>query len=300
MGAVDVQDVEAIRETSQALVKLDTLHGGNDLYPLALRIFRASNRQLATGDYNPTVERDLMAATGEAGEVAAWLAYDADQQDASRQIIHEALLLSRQAGDRSMELFQLSHLAMQSVQLHRAAEAYRIVGDVLGTEELAPRVGALFNIRRGRALAQMGDRMGAFDALDSACSTLDQGISPRDPYWTWWVTDPEISWHRAMAHAELGEWSVSVSLFQEAARQRTEYQRAWYNDQAHLLNALVHVRAWQDAEPVILELLNGAGAVESGRTTNLLRRVADRIARAKDVPSTVTDAAGELLARHAV
>jgi hypothetical protein len=50
------------------------------------------------------VERDLTAAAGETGEIAAWLAPDADHQAISRQIIHEALMLSRLAGDHDMEL----------------------------------------------------------------------------------------------------------------------------------------------------------------------------------------------------
>jgi tetratricopeptide (TPR) repeat protein len=235
-----------------------------------------------------------MAATGEAGEVAAWLAYDADRQDASRQIIQEALLLSRQAGDRDMELFQLAHLAMQSTFLHRPAEALRISDGVLDSVKLAPRVAALFDIRRGRALAQMGDQQRAFAALDKAAGALAEGVSAHDPRWTWWITDAEITWHRGMAYADLGQWRTSVPLFQESFEQRAAYRRAQYNDQAHLLNALAHLHAWHDAEPIVVQLVELAAEVGSARTANLLRRVAKRIGRTEDVPSTVADAAAAL------
>ncbi|MFC4056239.1 helix-turn-helix domain-containing protein [Actinomadura syzygii] len=285
----DVDYVEQVRQTSQALVRLDTEHGGDDVLPLALRSFRAVNQRLGSGSYESSVERDLMAAAGEAAEVAAWLAYDADRQDVSRQVIHEALMLSRQAGDSQMELFEWTHLAMQSVHLHRPAEALRISTGLLD-DGLQPRAAALMDIRRGRALAQLGHRGQAIDTLDRARVTLAADTGGRDAAWTWWVTDAEVLWHTGMAHAELGEWGTAVPLLREAAELRSRYRRARYNDLAHLLNALAHVADWAEVEPVLTEVAGDAGDVGSGRTTNLLRRVTGRILRV-DAPSRVSDLA---------
>lgn len=69
-----------------------------------------------------SAERDLRAAVGELAQIAAWIAYDADQQATARSLTNEALLLSRLAGDRRMELFDLAQLAMQSVHLGQAAK----------------------------------------------------------------------------------------------------------------------------------------------------------------------------------
>ncbi|WP_176611627.1 helix-turn-helix domain-containing protein [Actinomadura sp. WMMB 499] len=284
--------VDAVRETSQALVRMDMAHGASDILPLALRIFRAVNHKLGTGAYRPAIERDLLAAAGEAGEVAAWIAHDADEQDVSRRVIHEALMLSRQAGDRSLELFELTHLAMLAIHLRRPAEALRITGDLLD-EDLPPRVRALLDIRRGRAFAQLGHDGRARDALGRARSILQDGITSRDAYWTWWLTDAEVLWHTGMAHAELGEWSAAVPLMSEAGELRMGYQRARFNDQVHLLNALVHVGDWSEAEPVLAEAADAVVDVNSVRTTNLLRRVTERIGRA-GAPSTVAAQADDL------
>ncbi|WP_067793166.1 helix-turn-helix domain-containing protein [Actinomadura formosensis] len=286
----DAAFVASVRHTSQALIRLDTEHGGNDLLPMALRAFRAAHDRLGAGAYVPAVERDLIAAAGEAGEVAAWLAYDADRQDVSRWVVHEALMLSRQAGDRDMELFELTHLAMQAVHQHRPAEAVRITRGLLGTR-LPPRGAALLTIREGRALAQLGRAGEAFAALGRARSALLDGVTARDPSWTWWVTDAEVLWHTGMAHADLGEWEAAVPLLREAAELRVGYRRARYNDLAHLLNALTHVGAWREVEPVLAEVAGIMPEVNSARTTNLLRRVASRIVCA-DAPSTVVDMAG--------
>jgi tetratricopeptide (TPR) repeat protein len=289
--SVDAGYVEAIRETNQALVRLDALWGGDEVLPLALRVFRTAHHKLGAGAYAPEVERDLMAATGETGEVTAWLAYDADRQDVSRQLIHEAMLLSRQAGDRDMELFDLSHLAMQSLYLLRPAEALRITDDVLDAGRLAPRVAALFEMRRGRALAQMGDEQRALDALDKASAALGDGVGARDPHWTWWVDGTEITWHKATARTQLGQWTRAVPLYERVAadcRGGSSYGKL---DLAQLLEALVEVGDWRRAEDIATEAVGLAGSIGPGRAANLFRKVVARIVRNNVAPSTVSDTA---------
>jgi transcriptional regulator with XRE-family HTH domain len=288
----DADYVTEARRTSQALIRLDTAHGGDDVLPMALRAFRAVNHRLGSGSYEPAIERDLMAAAGEAAEVAAWLAYDADRQDVSRQVIHEALMLSGQAGDSGMVLFELTHLAMQSVHLHRPAEAMRVTTSLSG-DGLPPRIAALMDIRRGRALAQLGHEADALALLGRARSVLSDGPGARDAAWTWWITEAEVLWHTGMARAELGEWAVAVPLLRDAAELRSSHRRARYNDLTHLLNALAHVGDWAEAEPVLAQVAGDAGDVGSGRTTSLLRRVTTRIMRTH-APSAITDLAEDV------
>jgi lambda repressor-like predicted transcriptional regulator len=294
-GRIDADYVQVIRASSQHFVALDSMHGGNDIFPFAVRIFRTAHGKLGRVPLSVAIQRELEATTGEAGEVAAWLAYDADQQSLSRQI-YEALLLSRLAGDRQMELFELTHLAMQSIYLNRPREAMRIADDAIDNGRLAPRVAALFDIRRGRAFSQCGERERAFDTLDRARSALTGSIANNDPKWTWWVDDAELIWHRAMAHAELGEWRLAVPLFKEAADLRAGYRRASYNDAVHFLDALVRVHAWQDAEQVIIsDVMPRVGEVGSMRSTNLLLRIIERIEKSRNAAtSTLVDSAVSL------
>ncbi|MEU8244743.1 hypothetical protein [Nonomuraea sp. NPDC048916] len=293
---VDADYVQAIRESNQHFVAIDGLCGGNDILPLAVRIFRAAHGKIGDASLRPAIQRDLEAATGEAGEVAAWLAYDADRQSLSRQIIHEALFLSRLAGDREMELFELTHLAMQSLYLRRPREAMRIADNALDDRTIPPRVVALFDIRRGRALAQYGERERALRTLDKARSALTGSITARDPKWTWWVNEAEVIWHKATAHAELGEWHNAVPLFKEATDLKSSSRRSRYNDHVHFLDSLVHVHAWEDAERTIInDVIPQVGEVGSARTTNLLRRIIDRIEKSRAVAtSTLVDSAADL------
>lgn len=292
-GPVDGEYVVALRRTGQALVALDSRYGGDGVAPLALRAFRAAGDRLASGRVPARIERDVEAATGELGEIAAWQAHDADRQDISRQVIHEALLLSRLAGDRDMELFELAHLSMLSLCRRRPREALRVADDVLEWLGLSPRVVAVFDVRRARALAHLGDGPRALDAIERARCALAGSVTTRDPGWTWWMDDAELSWHEGMVRAELGDWRKAIGPLTLAASRRTTRGRSRYHYAAQLLNALVHAGAWQEAEPVIADVLEQAPEVGSAWTARLLRDTAERAERARP-PSALGDAARRL------
>ena len=90
---------------------------------------------------------------------------------------------------------------------------------------------------------------------------------------------------------------MAITMFQDSSASRDANARARdrYNDTAYLLNALVHVQAWDDAEPVLADLACLSSVVGSGRIVNLLRRVTQRI-KAAETTSAVSDSA-EALAR---
>lgn len=73
------------------------------------------------------------------------------------RINHEALHLSRLAGDYSMELLILQNMSMHAGHLGRPVEALRIARMVLEPNTLSPRLEALFRTREARALALAGD-----------------------------------------------------------------------------------------------------------------------------------------------
>jgi DNA-binding XRE family transcriptional regulator len=282
-------DLQKLRDTISQLVVLDDAYGGDDLHRLAVRVFRIAGRKLACGAYAPAVETDLQAVVGELGELAAWLLYDADQQDESRHVNSEALAVSRLAGDRTIELLELAHMAMQSVHLRRGREALRIAEHVLDGDRLSPRVAGLFHLRRARALAVLEDRPRSLDALEQAKALISGGTTDRDPAWAWWVGEDELTWHAAMLHADLGLHHRAVDLFHATARPDVR-RRARYTTLAYLLDALTAVGAWGDAETVLRDVLPMADEIGSTRTARVLKRAADRMCRAR-VPDSLTDLA---------
>lgn len=284
---------EEVRETSQELVTLESRLGGDAMLPAAIKAFRAAQLSLAA---IPKQDRlDLEAATGEAGEVAAWIAYDSDRPGQSYSLARDALVHSRAAGDRSMELFLLNHLTMLDIVTGAPAErTIETAAQVFeGDKHLAPRVGAIFEIRRGRALARLGDSAGAIKAIRHAGHVISNGVVSGDPYWTWWADDAEVAWHEGMALGELGEWRRAVPLFEQTVTLRSsKLVRSLLNDKVHLLAAYAHAEAWSDAGLLLGEITGAGQMVASGRTTRLLKEATARIISAGSaVPSDVTDAA---------
>jgi tetratricopeptide (TPR) repeat protein len=269
--------VDAIRGTAAHLIELDTQHGGDEVV------------QLAVGGRRRT------------GRSRILVAYDADQQLLARQLVQEALLASRSAGDRSMELFELAHLAMQSVHLRRPAEALRVASDVADDNRLSGLTEAAFRVRLARALGQMGQRQRSIGELRRARSLVEDGVASNDPSWTWWLGSAELAWHEGMMRADLGEATAAIDSLRAAYDLRpVDHRRARYNDLAHLLHALVDVQAWQEAESSMGELLSYGVEVSSARTAALLRRVVDAVRRGRPGPtSTLTDSADAIAAQLA-
>jgi transcriptional regulator with XRE-family HTH domain len=283
---------------ARRLVELDTRYGGDDLLPLAVRATRAADERLTVGHRSAGDDVGLHSAVAELAQVAAWIAFDADEQRLSRRFTHEALVHSRLAGDRRVELLALAQLAMQSVHLGRPGEALRVADMVIDRGGIGPRVAAVFHLRRARALALMGDRAGAVGEHDRADGVLAAGSS-RDPDWTWWVDQAELSWHRAMTLLCLGDRDAALDLFRTAYELRApEARRSRFNDLAHLLAAQVSVGAWPDAAASLDRLTGEVDGIKSGRTDALLRRVVRRIGdRRPPAPSAATDAAEHLTRR---
>jgi hypothetical protein len=244
---------------------------------------------LANGGYDPAAELDFQAAVGEAGEVAAWVAYDTDRNDLSRQLIHEALLASRLAGDREMELFELSHLAMLDTHVRRPREALRIAVHALESGPLPDRVASVFEIRRGRALAQFGDGPGGVAAIRRA-RELAEGDGPG---WTWWVDEAELTLHEGQALGEAGDWAAAVPHMELAAGQvLAGRSRDSYVFHSFLLNAQARAGAWRDAGPVLARLAALSGMISSARTVTLLREVTRHLAA--NASPGIAEAAREL------
>lgn len=300
-----------VRDTSTHLVVLDSRYGGTVAADMAVHAFTAARSALATGRHDAD-RRELQAAVGEAGEIAAWCLYDAHRLAESRAVTHEAMLISRLAGDRSMEWFELSHLALLDVHQRHSAEALAIAEQTIEAGRLPPRVRALFTIRAARALAQGGHRARALDALGRAAGALQESVTARDPHWAWWLDSSEMAWHRGIVHLELGEPHAAMPHLQDAAQGRLRrgpytggknvtaagqpWGRAAYNDLAHLLQALVDVAAWREAEEVMPTVLDFTREVRSARTEVMLRRAVQRTARAAAGPSSTLRDMGEQVA----
>lgn len=292
----DHEYVEAIRATVQHLVSLDNRYGGDEVAPLAVRSLRVAQRRRHSGAYDRSIERDLLAATGELAELAGWLLFDADQQDAARQMNHEALHLARLAGDRSMELLILGNMSFQDIFMGRPGSTLQITRAVLDGRysALTSRLQVVFGVREARALAQLQDRTAALRVLERAHSRFEDGVSARDPAWGWWIDEGEVVHQTGLCRAELGDHPAAVALLQRAAEECSPHlARSRFIFRVRLLQAMSEAGAWDDALTTIDDVLPYVGEVGSRRTADLLRRTVTSIEH-DHAPAQLRDAARHL------
>lgn len=287
------RDVEQLHETVRQLVMLDTVHGSEGLYSTAVRAFRNAHRRMSTSGVRTGLLGDIHAAVAEVGEVAAWLAYDSERQQISRQVANEAMLIAQLAGDTSMHRFLLSHLSMQATYQGRGAEGLAIADRTLAENPRSGRVVGMMRVRRARALGQLGDSGQALAELERASNQLADGVGPDDPPWTWWLHTAELAVHEARIRAAGGDARGAVTASERSVlhlpagqgRDQALY-RAW------LIVDLIGVQAWRDGDRVIADLMIKAPTVGSARVPRILRSADGQAARA-GAPSWFRDALRE-------
>lgn len=292
---LSLDDVASIYGGIGQLIALDTAQGSTGLTARATQAFREAEERLATVGADPHTRIDAAAAVAELGEVAAWIAYDADDQPTSRQLAHEALSIARAAGDTDMERFLLSHLAMQAAYVGRGAEALAIADRALADEPASARVRAMFYVRRARGLAELGDTDAALADLDRARHLLADGLRPTDPAWTWWLHEAELCVHEARVRAGGGDLTGAVDLSARSVAALPPRQgrdgvlyRAW------LLHDLVAAGSWAEADGLARDILaRGAGKTARVR---VIAAAALAAARRQRAPRRVLDALDALAA----
>ncbi|WP_198010174.1 helix-turn-helix domain-containing protein [Saccharomonospora halophila] len=278
--------VETLHSRIRELIDLDIQFGGDQSSGVALQLFRSVHRKLGASQCEPAIERDLYAAAGELGEVAGWLLYDAGKHDLVRRINHEALHLSRLAGDHSMELLILQNMSMHAGHLGRPSEALRIARMVLGTNTLSPRLEALFRTREARALALGGDDTAAERTFRQARSLYLDGVRDEDPAWAWWINDRELAWHEAVIQSDSADWCSATDTFHASIEVTPGREvRRRYNHLASLLDAQIRVGAWRDVDQTIERVMPYVDEVGSTRTATTLLGAVDQLGTVRATPS---------------
>jgi tetratricopeptide (TPR) repeat protein len=288
---IDEACISSIRTRMQELLALDAQVGGNETSAQALRLFRSVHRRIGVSPCPKHLKRELYAAAGELAEIAGWLFYDADQQDAMRRTNQEALYYLRWAGHRSLELLTLQNMSMQAEYLNRPNEALTIVQSVRETDRLSPRLDALFLARGAHALAQQQQRAEAVRVFQQARALYLDGPCDTDPAWATWVDDRQFAWFEAMMWAELGERDKPVRIFAEALATSPKHRvRGLYSRSVYLFESLVNVGDWREAEQLVPKLAPYIGEVGSARTASILRKTLHTV-RQTDTTPTLEDGA---------
>ncbi len=257
---------EAIHHTIGQLVAMDVRAGGNEASRHATRTLSTQLRRSRREAAGRPLARDVTVALAELAELTGWLLIDANRHHQARRANEVSLRLARAGGDRSMELFVTHNMSLQATYLRQPRYALDLIEPVLDRGGLTSRLESMFRLRAARVHAQMGLSGDALRLLDHARCLLFDGVSDRDPAWSWWISTRGMDHATAALHGSLGDWRRSIEPLcraleatpAAATRDRFLYLCA-------LLHAQIELRSWSDAESTALQLAPLIGKVGSDR-----------------------------------
>ncbi|MFH9569028.1 hypothetical protein ACH4MG_00535 [Streptomyces sp. NPDC017454] len=218
---VSHDDVENLRSAAHDLDALDQQFGSDRLWRGARNQLLWLHHLIDHGTYSEPVGQELHAIAGQLTTSLGWFCYDADRQTEARVFFSEALNTAMLDGDDALATRTLSNMARQSVDLGKAREAIRFsrIAQAHATEWSAPpRVAALLAIREAQGHARLGDEISAGNAIKRAWNHFEHGTSQRDPDWTGFLNEAELTCLEGMCRLDLGQHRQSVKLLDRSAQ----------------------------------------------------------------------------------
>lgn len=219
---VDSAHVRYLHSTVEKLYTKDQSVGGGALARDGLRSYHRARRMLDEADYSEATGRQLMSAAGELAVCVGWLAYDANDQNLSRELYAEARLLADQSGDDGLAIRAMEKMSLQSAYLASkgdtpgsAREAVRLSERAaeLARHDPSPQLHALLASREAVAHAAVGDSQGFTVAIARAWREVDRGFADGGPVWLRFVNSSEIATAEARGRLQLGESDAAAALY---------------------------------------------------------------------------------------
>ncbi|QHV87771.1 hypothetical protein C3K23_25140 [Streptomyces sp. 604F] len=256
--------------------------------------------------------RRLYRVAAELAELAGWMSYDVGLQPTAQKYFVLALHAAKEADDKPLGSYVLSHMSRQMIHLGRPDDALELVHLAqYGSRDCAgPRTQAMLYAMEARAHASLGNPGKCKRAARMAEATfaeLEDATGP-EPSWIKFFTEAELSSENAHSYRDLayaaGGSTLYANLSAQGMRQAVDlfredslYQRSYALNLIGM--ASVHLLRDELADSAVcaVEAAHLAANVRSERVNTRLRKTVDRALRQYPGHSE-TDALAELLASH--
>lgn len=287
-GQVDLTLIEQIEETIPKLRRLDDRQGGAANLVWVNAQFQAVAQLLQKAKHSGRITRRLLVAWAELGQLAGWMAADAERHGLAQRYHLTALRAAHTVGDKALAAHVLSTMAFHAADREQAADAIS-----LGTAamELAHRgpaiVQALVSSRLAYGYALVGDAEG-FHAAHGRARELIEHPTGHRPSWAYWVSPQSMDGACGFQQVSLGmadsrnsrrHLGNAVTLLTPSAIASTYqlYQRDALLDGIWLARAHVGRSELEQACEVGRAVLEWLPHIDSPRGLALLRRLAGEL-----------------------
>jgi hypothetical protein len=169
-------EVTAVRDMIQMFTVMDERHGGQHGRSALVQYLMSDVATLCRGRFRTEEDRAAMVSAAASGvHLAGWKAYDAGEQGLAQRYYLQSYSLAHESGVTGHDAFVMRTMSQQGMKLRRPEHCLALaevaVGRVHGRVD--PHVEALFEITRANALAQMGQRHEAIQAIRNSQSLVE-------------------------------------------------------------------------------------------------------------------------------
>jgi hypothetical protein len=288
--------VEQIERGIPLLQLLDDANGGGAHMAYVGAQFRAVGLLVRQGGHASTVERRLLAAVADLGQLAGWMAFDAGHQGLAQRYFFTSLRAARQAGYQTMAAHVLADLAFQAATREHGTDAVALGEAAVRTAHRAPAsVRASVHTRLAYGYAIAGRVADAESAHRIALEAFDASQG-EDPPWMYYLTpnhlDTQCGYalvHAGVLAAGAGDRDATQSLLRrgqqllgtgahnrpvgDPSERRALFEGAW------LAVAAAHRGDLEQACAVGRTAIARTRTVRSARSIEVLRLLRRRLGR---------------------
>lgn len=270
--------VEAVNLTARELQELDLRFGADEVASLGLALFEQAREKLTVPAWSAGVEGELERATSRLGGVVGWLLFDATKNSTAQAVFDQAADLAMQCGDLdNMGVIAVSR-GYQGLWTSNPDETLRVTNQALAGSQFTDRSRSLFALQQARALAALGNEAEARRRLKESEHLFSTGESSQEPFWSWWMSDLELSASGSRVHFDLGDWSKSLDYADRALEAcppgRERMRLLCLSGQLRSLN---QIGAYGEVENLVREMIPLVERVGSARALTEVNRTVNGI-----------------------
>lgn len=245
-----------------------------------------------------TVMARLLGAWAQLGQLAGWMAYDAQRHGLAQRYYQTALHAAHAAGDRALGAHVLACMSYQATDRGELKDGVQLADAAMYAAEGAPpAVRSLVTSRYAFAQAAIGSERTFHRAIGEAFDLLDKpGAMANRPAWLYWYDGHNLE---AQTGQSLVRLAMTSSRDPQGTVDRASQMLAWRvsrdNDSsprdslfqgAWLSRALVHVGDVEAARAVAEGNLDRLKVARSPRILTQFRRLEEDLARLRGADHT--------------
>ncbi len=204
-GQVGTTLIEQVEQTIPRLRQLDDRQGGGGASLSFVHAqFQAVGQLLQTAEHGGQVTRRLLVAWAELGQLAGWMAADAERHGLAQRYYLTALRAAHNAGDKALGAHVLAAMASNAADREQAADAISLGTAAVELAHGGPViVQALVCGRLAYGYALVGDAE-RFHALRGRARELVEHPSGHRPRWAYWVSPQSMDHACGFQQVSLG------------------------------------------------------------------------------------------------